>query len=142
MYQNMSLKAEPLNHYFVQESSEFHKRGFESAVDSIRAIAASHLWQVLSQMFSNVYVTIIFSCDLLLFFSAACGCSCRLKWPPEGLKRLFSFSKRRFLSGRMDNISSLCLPVKKRFFGGARTLVMFMAGVDLFSSIEALTPLV
>lgn len=29
-----------------QESSEFHKRLFECAVDSIRAIAASHLWQV------------------------------------------------------------------------------------------------
>lgn len=31
---------------FVQESSEFHKRSFESAIDSIRAIAASHLWQL------------------------------------------------------------------------------------------------
>lgn len=33
---------------YVQESSEFHKRSFECAVDSIRAIAASHLWQVLN----------------------------------------------------------------------------------------------
>ena len=33
--------------HYVQESSEFHKRSFESAIDSIRAIAASHLWQVL-----------------------------------------------------------------------------------------------
>ena len=31
----------------MQESTEFHKRSFECAVDSIRAIAASHLWQVL-----------------------------------------------------------------------------------------------
>lgn len=30
----------------MQESSEFRKRSFEYAVDSIRAIAASHLWQV------------------------------------------------------------------------------------------------
>lgn len=33
---------------FSQESSEFHKRSFESAVDSVQAIAASHLWQVLN----------------------------------------------------------------------------------------------
>ncbi|GAU43752.1 hypothetical protein TSUD_36460 [Trifolium subterraneum] len=31
---------------FLQESSEFHKRSFECAVDSIQAIAASHLWQL------------------------------------------------------------------------------------------------
>ncbi|CAK9175335.1 unnamed protein product [Ilex paraguariensis] len=30
----------------LKESSEFHKRSFENAVDSIRAIAASHLWQL------------------------------------------------------------------------------------------------
>lgn len=30
----------------LKESSEFHKRSFESAVDSIRAIAANHLWQL------------------------------------------------------------------------------------------------
>ncbi|PWA47655.1 GAMMA-TUBULIN COMPLEX PROTEIN 4 [Artemisia annua] len=30
----------------LKESSEFHKRSFESAVDSVRAIAASHLWQL------------------------------------------------------------------------------------------------
>ncbi|XP_022934806.1 gamma-tubulin complex component 4 homolog [Cucurbita moschata] len=30
----------------LKESSEFHKRSFESAIDSIRAIAASHLWQL------------------------------------------------------------------------------------------------
>ncbi|KAM7521465.1 hypothetical protein LguiA_011367 [Lonicera macranthoides] len=30
----------------LKESSEFHKRSFESAVDSIRSIAASHLWQL------------------------------------------------------------------------------------------------
>ncbi|KAI3514670.1 hypothetical protein L1887_13274 [Cichorium endivia] len=30
----------------LKESSEFHKRSFEGAVDSIRAIAASHLWQL------------------------------------------------------------------------------------------------
>lgn len=30
----------------LKESSEFHKRSFECAVDSIRAIAASHLWQL------------------------------------------------------------------------------------------------
>ena len=35
-----------LDIHYVQESSEFHKRSFESAVDSIRVIAASHLWQV------------------------------------------------------------------------------------------------
>ncbi|KAJ4849284.1 hypothetical protein Tsubulata_021557 [Turnera subulata] len=29
----------------LKESSEFHKRSFECSVDSIRAIAASHLWQ-------------------------------------------------------------------------------------------------
>ncbi|XP_027363388.1 gamma-tubulin complex component 4 homolog isoform X2 [Abrus precatorius] len=29
----------------LKESSEFHKRSFECAVDSIQAIAASHLWQ-------------------------------------------------------------------------------------------------
>lgn len=33
---------------YVQESSEFHKRSFECTVDSVRAIAASHLWQVLT----------------------------------------------------------------------------------------------
>ncbi|XP_035548656.1 gamma-tubulin complex component 4 homolog [Juglans regia] len=32
--------------HFVQESSAFHKRPFECAVDSIRANAASHLWQL------------------------------------------------------------------------------------------------
>lgn len=36
---------------FVKESSEFHKRSFEYAVDSMRAIAASHLWQVLNVNF-------------------------------------------------------------------------------------------
>ncbi|KAI3506639.1 hypothetical protein L1887_21199 [Cichorium endivia] len=30
----------------LQESSEFHKRSFEGAICSIRAIAASHLWQL------------------------------------------------------------------------------------------------
>ncbi|OAY49510.1 gamma-tubulin complex component 4 homolog [Manihot esculenta] len=30
----------------LKETSEFHKRSFECAVDSIRAIAASHLWQL------------------------------------------------------------------------------------------------
>ncbi|KAI8548998.1 hypothetical protein RHMOL_Rhmol07G0317000 [Rhododendron molle] len=30
----------------LKESSEFHKRSFECAVDSIRATAASHLWQL------------------------------------------------------------------------------------------------
>lgn len=30
----------------MQESAEFHKRSFECAIDSIRAIAASHLWQL------------------------------------------------------------------------------------------------
>ncbi|KAH9730480.1 gamma-tubulin complex component 4 [Citrus sinensis] len=30
----------------LKEPSEFHKRSFECAVDSIRAIAASHLWQL------------------------------------------------------------------------------------------------
>lgn len=30
----------------LKESSEFHKRSFECAVDSIRAIAAGHLWQL------------------------------------------------------------------------------------------------
>ncbi|MBA0802520.1 hypothetical protein Gohar_012805, partial [Gossypium harknessii] len=30
----------------LKESSEFHKRSFECSVDSIRAIAASHLWQL------------------------------------------------------------------------------------------------
>ncbi|KAF8392581.1 hypothetical protein HHK36_022926 [Tetracentron sinense] len=30
----------------LKESSEFHKRSFEYAVDSVRAIAASHLWQL------------------------------------------------------------------------------------------------
>ncbi|CAH1434134.1 unnamed protein product [Lactuca virosa] len=30
----------------LKESSEFHKRSFEGSVDSIRAIAASHLWQL------------------------------------------------------------------------------------------------
>ncbi|GJM94648.1 hypothetical protein PR202_ga11312 [Eleusine coracana subsp. coracana] len=30
----------------LKHSSEFHKRFFESAVDSIRTIAASHLWQL------------------------------------------------------------------------------------------------
>lgn len=36
----------------MQETSEFHKRSFECAVDSIRAIAASHLWQVLHMALS------------------------------------------------------------------------------------------
>ncbi|KAH7838364.1 hypothetical protein Vadar_025494 [Vaccinium darrowii] len=30
----------------LKESSEFHKRSFECAVDSVRATAASHLWQL------------------------------------------------------------------------------------------------
>lgn len=30
----------------LKESSEFHKRSFEFSIDSIRAIAASHLWQL------------------------------------------------------------------------------------------------
>ncbi|XP_047332836.1 gamma-tubulin complex component 4 [Impatiens glandulifera] len=30
----------------LKESSEFHRRSFEGAVDSIRAIAATHLWQL------------------------------------------------------------------------------------------------
>lgn len=45
----------------LQESSEFHKRSFECAVDSIRAIAASHLWQVLNVAFwLSSYVPILF----------------------------------------------------------------------------------
>ncbi|KAG2329061.1 hypothetical protein Bca52824_000241 [Brassica carinata] len=32
----------------LKESSEFHKRSFECTVDSVRAIAASHLWQLVS----------------------------------------------------------------------------------------------
>lgn len=43
---------------FVQESSEFHKRSFECAVDSIRAIAASHLWQVLKKRTVYPYLII------------------------------------------------------------------------------------
>ncbi|KAF9612198.1 hypothetical protein IFM89_038611, partial [Coptis chinensis] len=31
--------------FYKKESSEFRKRSFEYVVDSIRAIAASHLWQ-------------------------------------------------------------------------------------------------
>ncbi|WCJ22227.1 hypothetical protein M5689_004325 [Euphorbia peplus] len=38
-------KIETLLHG-LKETSEFHKRSFECAVDSIRAIAASHLWQL------------------------------------------------------------------------------------------------
>ncbi|KAH1058294.1 hypothetical protein GYH30_002728 [Glycine max] len=30
----------------LKESSEFHKRSFECAVDSVQAVAASHLWQL------------------------------------------------------------------------------------------------
>uniref|UniRef100_A0A7N0TTA7 Gamma-tubulin complex component n=1 Tax=Kalanchoe fedtschenkoi TaxID=63787 RepID=A0A7N0TTA7_KALFE len=30
----------------LKETSEFHKRSFESAIDKIRAVAASHLWQL------------------------------------------------------------------------------------------------
>ncbi|XP_039048142.1 gamma-tubulin complex component 4-like [Hibiscus syriacus] len=30
----------------LKESSEFHKRSFECSVDSIRAVAATHLWQL------------------------------------------------------------------------------------------------
>lgn len=30
----------------LKDSSEFHKRSFESAVDAVRVIAASHLWQL------------------------------------------------------------------------------------------------
>ncbi|KAI3449470.1 hypothetical protein Pfo_006135 [Paulownia fortunei] len=30
----------------LKESSEFHKRSFETAIDSIKAIAANHLWQL------------------------------------------------------------------------------------------------
>ncbi|GLT47189.1 hypothetical protein SLA2020_209010 [Shorea laevis] len=39
----------------LKESSEFHKRSFECAVDSIRAIAASHLWQLV-ETFSSVFL--------------------------------------------------------------------------------------
>ncbi|KAL8530985.1 hypothetical protein ACS0TY_007843 [Phlomoides rotata] len=31
----------------LKESSEFHKRSFETAIDSIKAIAANHLWQLI-----------------------------------------------------------------------------------------------
>ncbi|OWM63562.1 hypothetical protein CDL15_Pgr019512 [Punica granatum] len=34
------------NQFYLLESSEFHKRSCECVVDSIRAIAASHLWQL------------------------------------------------------------------------------------------------
>ncbi|KAL8143051.1 hypothetical protein V2J09_016083 [Rumex salicifolius] len=30
----------------LKESTEFHRRSFESAIDSIRSVAASHLWQL------------------------------------------------------------------------------------------------
>nr|XP_009770642.1 PREDICTED: gamma-tubulin complex component 4 homolog isoform X2 [Nicotiana sylvestris]XP_016433585.1 PREDICTED: gamma-tubulin complex component 4 homolog isoform X2 [Nicotiana tabacum] len=30
----------------LKESSEFHKRSFENAIDTIKAVAASHLWQL------------------------------------------------------------------------------------------------
>ncbi|AQK84396.1 Gamma-tubulin complex component 4 [Zea mays] len=39
----------------LKHSSEFHKRPFESAVGSIRTIAANHLWQVL------MFQTIVYS---------------------------------------------------------------------------------
>lgn len=41
---------------FLQHSSEFHKRPFESAVGSIRTIAANHLWQVL--MFQSIIYSV------------------------------------------------------------------------------------
>jgi hypothetical protein len=41
---------------FLQHSSEFYKRPFESAVGSIRTIAANHLWQVL--MFKSIMYSI------------------------------------------------------------------------------------
>ena len=40
---------------FLQHSSEFHKRLFESAVSSIRTIAANHLWQVLDGLMNFVF---------------------------------------------------------------------------------------
>lgn len=86
------MNTESLFHY-MQESSEFHKRSFESAVDSIRAIAASHLWQVVlaTLVLLSIHQSIFFTCDP---YDAACGCACRLEWPPEGPQKLFSFSKR------------------------------------------------
>lgn len=67
----------------VQESSEFHKRSFETAVASLKAIAASHLWQVTNTKvnFSRSLKKI----HLWIFaISAACGCMCRLGWTLEG----------------------------------------------------------
>jgi hypothetical protein len=65
---------------FLQESSEFHKRSFECAVDSIQAIAASHLWQVLKM---NIWFIRLFilahlcsdTCASIPSLSAACGCT-------------------------------------------------------------------
>lgn len=45
---------------FMQHSSEFHKRPFESAVGSIRTIAANHLWQVV--LFKALFTLLIFHC--------------------------------------------------------------------------------
>ena len=58
--------------YYMQESSEFHKRSFESNVDTIRAIAASHLWQVNDEevliflFWENIY-TIMRMYNVLLY---------------------------------------------------------------------------
>lgn len=79
----------------MQHSSEFHKRLFESAVGSIRTIAANHLWQVL-MFFFKCFQSILIAegHHLLLFFLKASGGTCGSEWSFEGIERLFPFSKR------------------------------------------------
>lgn len=81
----------------MQHSSEFHKRLFESAVGSIRTIAANHLWQVL--LFFKKMFSINFDCrgtspTIIIFLLKASGGTCGSEWSFEGIERLFSFSKR------------------------------------------------
>lgn len=81
----------------MQHSSEFHKRLFESAVGSIRTIAANHLWQVLMFFIKKCSLSILIAegDHLLLFFLLkASGGTCGSEWSFEGIERLFSFSKR------------------------------------------------
>lgn len=61
----------------MQKSSEFQKRLFESAVGSIRIIAANHLWQVTPCTYDYYTLCTLFDQILNYYLPVkACGCAC------------------------------------------------------------------
>lgn len=91
--------------FILQESSEFHKRSFEYAVDSIRAIAASHLWQVLTAECDKLGYVILMSAksDVFIPFLQLVVVRANLNGHLRALKDYFLLAKGDFfqvMSGR------------------------------------------